>query len=990
MATEVEMGRRQFAIEQLYKKYLGREPEAAGLEYWMNSGEPLESVEWNIANSKEAQDFAAASELDIFEDTTADDTTADTTDDIDTGERLYDYTNQREDGGSQNLYWNNYTRQVTASELEELYNAPDNSRVREAFGTFDNYMAYMDERQDLIEEGELKADWWDTGVALVDPESLDREAGMDDRALEGAIIDEGVNQAQQGYQAQEDVFTNLYEKYTGESVVKYLDNGAKYEWNGTSFVMTQEAYGAHLGSIVGSVIPAIVIGAGLGPAGSGVFGSGAGGGAARGAISSMIGQYVSTGSVDPSSVAQSAALGGIGGFFDDVVNATPGTYGGWVVNGEIVGAPGQFAIEKIQYLSRTLGIPFDEAAGIVEGILTGAINGEDLEGIAINAVAGWGDAKASQYIRDTLGADGIDVDNFFREGSTNISTQSIQGLVSNGIQALVDGGMSDVDVFKTMYQFIDEGGSLDFLWPALGKLDIDFDAEFGGLPNFCELFPSFPLCTDGGPMPEVCTKDDQGNKPWYCGVDIDIQICSDKQKDEGGIEVRIGHPDSWFCKMPDTPDGPDIPDIDIELCTEEELEKGGYTVRIGDKDSWFCKIPQVTVELCTEEELNQGGYTVRIGDPDSWFCKIPDIGVKVCSDEQKAQGGIEIKIGNPDSWYCQMPEIDVELCTEEELNQGGYTVRIGNPDSWFCKLPDVPDIELCTEEELAQGGYTVRIGDKDSWYCKLPNINVKVCSDEELAQGGIEIKIGDPSEWYCEIPDIKVCSEEELAKGGKEIRIGDPDSWYCEMPEIPDIVVCSDEQKAQGGKEIRIGDPDSWYCEMPDIGCEDQKIPNGVQKFKKNSLGECIPDVVECIEGFDFDGQQCVEITLPCPPTKVRNEQTGECECPEGQEENALGLCVDPDDSCPTGQQRDPETGQCVDIEIDGPDIDTPDVSIPKPSMPKLVAPKVPTQGMMTPQINTDAQLLTKAQFPIVDYLSEMMPKQTKDNIMKGLFEDLV
>jgi len=866
------------AVYRAYQQTLGREPEMEEREAWVekiNTTGSIQQAVTDIATSPEAVDYEI-DQTDLLSDTTYDDTFDETTGDE---ERVYDYTNQREDGGSQNLYWNNHSRQVTTSDLEELYNAPDNARVREAFGTFDNYMAYMDERQDLIEAGDYKADWWDTGVALVDVEGLGREGGQDDRALEMDIMQEGSRQGEEGYNEQKDVFESLYEKYTGESVVKFLDNGARYEWNGTSFVLTQEAYGISLGSVVGTVLPAIVISAGLGPAGAQVFGSGFGAGASRGAISSMLGQYVTSGKVDPNSVAQSAALGGIGGFFDDVVSATPGSYGiGWTVDGEWVSKPTAFAIEKIKYLSKTLDIPFNEAAGIVEGILIGTVNGEDLEGIAINAVAGWGDAKTSQYIKDTLGADGVDVDNFFREGSTNISTEAIQGLVSNGIQALVDGGMSDVDVFKTMYQFVDQGGSLDFLWPALGKLDIDFDVEFGGLPNFCETFPDFPLCTDGGPLPEVCKKDDQGNKPWYCGVDIDIQVCSDKQKDEGGIEVRIGHPDSWYCEMPDMPDIPDIPDIDIELCTEEELNQGGYTVRIGDKDSWFCKVPKVTVELCTEEEIKQGGYTVRIGDPDSWYCQVPDIpDIVVCSDEQKAQGGKEIRIGDSSDWYCQMPKITGSVNCDE--------------------------LSFAIENSVNGQTYTKQV-------------NVETGLEE------------------------------------------------C----IPDVVECIEGFNFNGQTCVKI----------PDIGCEDKKIPNGVQKFKKNSLGQCIPDVIECIEGFDFDGQQCVKINIkkPCLPPgsgKVRNETTDKCECPPGQEENALGYCVDPVDKCPAGQQRNAE-GVCENIEgpegpegPDGPDVDIPSFKMPDINMPKFETPQLDQQT----QVTADPRLLTRSQFPITDYLSQ-------------------
>lgn len=59
MATEAE-------INALYQQYLGRDAEQGGLDYWGRKGEysdlaplTLAEIEWNIANSQEAQDFAA-------------------------------------------------------------------------------------------------------------------------------------------------------------------------------------------------------------------------------------------------------------------------------------------------------------------------------------------------------------------------------------------------------------------------------------------------------------------------------------------------------------------------------------------------------------------------------------------------------------------------------------------------------------------------------------------------------------------------------------------------------------------------------------------------------------------------------------------------------------------------------------------------------------------------------------------------------------------
>lgn len=156
-------------------------------------------------------------------------------------DRLYDYTNQRETGEEHNLYWNNFSKKLTKDQLREQFNAKDNGQLRAAFGDFDNYLAYMDERQNFIDVGLLKADWWDTGVALIDPENVDRELAMDDRALEQSIIDRGVDLATGAYNDQAAILLSLYTKYTGiEGNSWYNNDGDRFEWNGTSFVKTNK------------------------------------------------------------------------------------------------------------------------------------------------------------------------------------------------------------------------------------------------------------------------------------------------------------------------------------------------------------------------------------------------------------------------------------------------------------------------------------------------------------------------------------------------------------------------------------------------------------------------------------------------------------------------------------------------------------------------------------------------------------------------------
>jgi hypothetical protein len=450
MATAAE-------ISALYNKYLGRDPLQGGLDYWLGTGQTIQEIEYNISVSREAQVVDAFKENagrlpdnderqflvneqpqadigafvgqvaeeegydpladTIDDDTTADDTTAGGSSTPDDGERLYDYTNQREDGGSQNLYWNNYSREVTASELQELYNAPDNARLRESFGTFDNYLAYMDERQDLIEAGDYKADWWDTGVALVDVEGLGREGGQDDRALEMDIMQEGARQGEIGYNQQADLFNSLYEKYTGESTTKYLDNGAKYEWNGTSFVLTQEAFGPSLGSIVGAALPGLILSAGLaGPLAGVLQGAGLSGSAATAASQAIINgatQLATTGNLDIKQALVSGAIAYGGAELGEIIRGSTELDG---VLGDIASAAKDTA-NTLQELVET-GIPIADAAIQAGGIsmltqlvTTGDI---DLKQAALSAVLAGGKEAFTQF-NEFMAQSGVSSDSYMND-----------------------------------------------------------------------------------------------------------------------------------------------------------------------------------------------------------------------------------------------------------------------------------------------------------------------------------------------------------------------------------------------------------------------------------------------------------------------------------------------------------------------------------------------------------------------------------------------
>ena len=416
MATEAERARLRFAVDKLYEKYLGRAPDQAGIDYWMREGEyanlpPLtpQEIEWNIANSKEAQDYAASQ------------TVAETTQPT---EKLYDYTNQRETGDASNLYWGNFSKQLTESQLRSEFNASDNGQLRAAFGSFDNYLAYMNERQDLIDAGQLKADWWDTGVALIDPTTLGREAGMDDRALENTIIQAGAAEGEKGYSAQAGQMYALYQKYTGNSGPWYNKDGDKFEWNGSSFVKTAKVDDHNWGpAIRGLALAGVTIGAanqlvglinGLSATQSQI---------AINALSSAV-----TSGGDPKAIVGSV-LGQLGGDF--LANSLV-TYSG----------PGSQLL--------TAGV----ANGVADAIQQGITNGDiDLNSVIEAGLFGAGTEAAGQLIESIINAEGsgFDLDGLIKEDSglfKAINGEFVDGKWVGGVLGDVRGA---IDEFTTKY-----------------------------------------------------------------------------------------------------------------------------------------------------------------------------------------------------------------------------------------------------------------------------------------------------------------------------------------------------------------------------------------------------------------------------------------------------------------------------------------------------------------------------------------------------------
>ena len=649
-------------------------------------------------------------ELDILQDTTQEgalfaDTTAqadseETVDNArynDEGERLYYWVPPSELGDPKRTseeaeLYKDTGGYYTEAEIRAAWDAEQGMGYLKEQTDWENYWGYLTERQDLIDDGVLS-----DGTSVTQAQRQAKKEAI--QAAGGLKASGGAKGAGKGTEqitlaARQDAFNNmindpaqveLMEKY-GLSMSFQNDDGDTFRWNGSSYTKTDKVAGPNWGLLIGAAMTGYIMGPQI--AGAAGFSGGVAGGAASSAAGSIISQGIATGSVDFGQVATAGVLGGIGGFFDDLQAATPGTYGGWVVNGEVVGTAGTWGIEKGQYLADLLNIPLDQALGIMEGVLTGAVSGEDLEGIAINAVAGWGEAYTNQWVKDTLGDQGLDVDNLFKEGTTNISTESLQGLVSEGFDALVAGGMSETDALKAIYGFFDEGGSLDFLLPMLPELG--FEGDLFDIPNFCESFPKLcnvnitNPCPDGfidngdgkGCVPNPCPDGfiDNGDGKGCVQIPEVSTKCPDGwDRDEDGICIEppelCGDGFSWDPQLGEcieTTGGPDI-------CPDGFIDNG---------DGKGCvEIPKVNItNPCPEGFIDNGDGKGCVPNPcpegfidngDGKGCvEIPEVNISnPCPD-----GFID----NGDGKGCvEIPKIP---CPEGFRNENGKCLKIEGPD----------------------------------------------------------------------------------------------------------------------------------------------------------------------------------------------------------------------------------------------------------------------------------------------------------------------
>ena len=158
---------------------------------------------------------------------------------------------EKGDGDFQNYLYGQTgeVQQVTVDELRDYFESDDVNRLREMFGTFDNYLAYMTEREQLIQSGDYDTgNWSEADAGFTEDQEMILEGDADltiDPSDPGQNLE---NLRRQQTSTQQGAYNNwlnseanqaLLQKYGVQSTV-YSGSGDKFQWNGSAYVKVEE------------------------------------------------------------------------------------------------------------------------------------------------------------------------------------------------------------------------------------------------------------------------------------------------------------------------------------------------------------------------------------------------------------------------------------------------------------------------------------------------------------------------------------------------------------------------------------------------------------------------------------------------------------------------------------------------------------------------------------------------------------------------------
>lgn len=454
-------------------------------------------------------------------------------------------------------------RQVTAAELEEYFNST--SQLSNAFGSFDNYLAYMTERESLIQSGEYDVGSWGESTGRTEEEEFILSADNDVWTPETDDADFEAQQAQDTLSNQQGAYNNwinsdanqaLLEKYGVTDTVTGAD-GDVFKWNGSGYVKTEDVTTGKGDYFKAAMIAAMgyYAGGGISEALSGLGGGSAGGfsgvlqASAGNALGSAIAQGALTGSVDLSEVVQAGITAGLGEL------AGMAADGALAASSDIGAAADNLAWD----LADALGTDVETIYEMATGIASGAIQGDSVEEMVAGAVGTYSADQLMNYVRtnfaDSFGD--IEVDNWFDEGTTSIDVRAFEPFVDVAIGGALGDDVDATDILGAIWESgtqeagenpFEQEGTFAYADPTRGEAGGFFDSLGNFIPDID--LPSLDL-----ELPEFDVNLPDVDLP---DVDLDLPDVDIDLPDVDTPDVNLDAPDVSL----DTPDV-DAPDVDL-------------------------------------------------------------------------------------------------------------------------------------------------------------------------------------------------------------------------------------------------------------------------------------------------------------------------------------------------------------------------------------------------------------------------------------------
>jgi len=362
-------------------------------------------------------------------------------------------------------------QEATVEDLENYFNAKENDQLRNSFGSFDNYLGYMTEREQLIQSGEYDVGNWGAAEDGSLTESQRMLLEGEDLTVDPSDPQQSVqNLESQQLQLKGNAYRNwenseanqaLLEKY-GVNTKVVTDKGTTYQWNGSAYVKTAKEPNQ---DVLNAMKLAAVISVG-GPL-AGKIGTATGGGMLGGAVgnaaSSALTQLAMTGDIDPKTLITNVVSGAFGEF----ANVDPSDMNSF-----------ERTLSNVtKNISETLGVSQEMANNLVGSVATGVAGGGNVEDMLEQVIKSYGVDVLSENIQ--FPEEGIEVPNIFGEGTSTISGDAINSVIGNVLKGAVTGNQDYVGILT---DFAKEGG-FDFLKPdGMGAIETpqwmkDFDDE---------------------------------------------------------------------------------------------------------------------------------------------------------------------------------------------------------------------------------------------------------------------------------------------------------------------------------------------------------------------------------------------------------------------------------------------------------------------------------------------------------------------------------